>query len=296
MSVPRTLTVLSRALAVAALLVACALPGRFATASPLDTLLRRHPADSLAGPLRRFENATPSPREGARAAATLGHLFYARGEYRRAADAFTRAAARLEPAAKPETRYWAGLSWLALGESGRARAILEEVVEVESPRAIDARLALAIAWEDAREPERALGILEPIARRAGASEAIPAVLEHTIALADRLHRRDLAALARERLLRDYPRSMEAAKVSRAGVAASGAAVELGPFPSEPRAHAVADQARRAGFASARPATRGEGSRRTYLVRLGEFESDAEAQQAAERARRELGVPVRVVSR
>lgn len=264
-----------------------------AHAAPLDSLLRKHSADQLVEPLRRFENQS-RPREGAQAAMLLGHLHYARGEYRRAAEAFGRAAARLDPAGKPEARYWSGLAWLALGDHGRARAALEEVGPADA-RSADARLALAIAWEGARRPDEALEILEPLARRGDASEAMPAILDHALTLAERLHRRDLASFARDRLLREYPRSMEAARVGRAA-AASGAAVDLGPYPSEPRAHAVADQARRAGFASARAVIRGEGDRRAYLVRLGEFPTETEAQQAADRARRELNAPARVVAR
>src|SRR5947207_755314 len=107
-------------------------------AVPLDSLVDHHPADSLVVPLRRFENEAPRPSEGAAAAWLLGQLHYARGEYRPAAEAFSRAAARLDPARKPEARYWAGLAWLALGDPGQARAAFEELSKPGSPRRAEA--------------------------------------------------------------------------------------------------------------------------------------------------------------
>ena len=102
----------------------------------LEELVRHRPADSLVVPLRRFENEARRPADGARAAMLLGQLYYARGEYRPAAEAFSRAAARLDPAHKPEARYWMGLAWLALGDAGQARA-------VENPAR---RASSATAW------------------------------------------------------------------------------------------------------------------------------------------------------
>ena len=66
-------------------------------AATLDSLLARYPAGQPRVPLRRFENDATRPREGAAAAMLLGQLLRA-GEYRAAAEAFSRAAARLEPA------------------------------------------------------------------------------------------------------------------------------------------------------------------------------------------------------
>ncbi len=270
-------------------------PAHGAAGPSLDSLLARHVADSLLVPLRHYENQARVPREGAEAALLLGHLHYARAEYRPAADAFARAGARLDPARKNEARYWAGLCWLALGDERRARAALEEVAESASPRRLDARLALAITWEEGRRPDRALDLLEPLVHE-GRGEAMPAVLEHVNGLAVRLHQTGLADRARTRLLEEYPRSIEAARVGLVTPGASGAAVELGPFPSEPRAHAVADLARALGFTAARPETRGSGRGRAYVVRLGEFDSDPAARAAADRARRELDVPARVIER
>ena len=261
----------------------------------LDSLLARLPADSLAVPLRRFENEASRPREGAQAAFLLGQLHYARGEYRRAAEAFSRAAARLDPARKSDARYWAALSWLALGDHGQARATFEELVGPEAPRRNDALFGTAVAWERARRPERAYPILEPLSISAR-GETTPAVLEYTMRHAQRFQQPGVAQRARERLLSVYPRSIEAA---RAGlVAATSASVravaELGPFSTEPQAHAVSERARAGGFPEAAPVTRGVAGAPLHFVRLGSYPNENAAKLAADRARRELRVPARVV--
>ncbi len=267
-----------------------------ARAVSLDSLLARLPADSLAVPLRRFENEASRPREGAQAAFLLGQLHYARGEYRRAAEAFSRAAARLDPARKPEARYWAAMSWLALGDHAQARATFEELVGESVPRRTDALFGTAVAWERARRPERAYPILEPLSRE-GRGEAIPAVLEYTMRLAERFQQAGVAQMSRERLTQEYPRSIEAARV-RLVTGTSTAArpvIELGPFPTEPQAHAIAERARVGGFPDPQPVTRGVSGAPIYIVRLGTFPSMNAAKQAAERARRELHVFARIVS-
>src|SRR5437899_10759958 len=108
--------------AVASILIAAA------PAAPIPPdlllLLKRHPADSLVAPLRRFEVEHGQGSEGGEAAYVLGQLHFARGEYRQACDAFERAAARLEPERKPAARYWAGLSLPAPKEPEPARAAL----------------------------------------------------------------------------------------------------------------------------------------------------------------------------
>ena len=77
---------------------------------------------------------------------------------------------------------------------------------------------MALCWEAERKPERALETLQALlAEEPG--EAGPAALERTAVLAAALRRPELARRARERLLREYPRSMEAL---RAGPAAAGA--------------------------------------------------------------------------
>src|SRR5262249_37292322 len=154
------------------------------------------------------EASAPSPREAGEAALELGRLFYARSAYRPAADAFARAAARLDPARKSEALYWSGLSWLGLGAPNPARAALQEVVASGPRRGAGARLALAAAWE--REGRRdqaspALGhLLAPDPGEAGAT-----ALERLPGLADRLHRPADAARARARLVAAYPASIEA---------------------------------------------------------------------------------------
>src|SRR2546428_673836 len=86
-----------------------AAPTRTPSLRPAD-----RPADSLAIRLQQREATAARPRVAGEAALRLGRLFYARGEYRPAADAFSRAAARLDPGRKSEALYWTGLSWLAL--------------------------------------------------------------------------------------------------------------------------------------------------------------------------------------
>jgi tetratricopeptide (TPR) repeat protein len=262
-------------------------------AESLDALLHRMPADSLVAPLQRFENQAARPADGAEAAMTLGRLHYARGEYRHAAEAFSRAAARLEPARKPLARYWAAQSWLALGDANQARAGFEELAQNDAPLRTEARLGLALAWEESRRPEKALEILEPLAREAH-GEIAPAVLERAIAVADQFQRADLASAARQRLFREFPRSIEAARAGLIPPKSVAAAVEIGPYPSEPRAHTAAGQAKAAGFTEVQPMIRGAGSARVYLVRVGGFANAQEAQHAVDRLKRELGLPARVV--
>jgi tetratricopeptide (TPR) repeat protein len=276
-----------------ALVLALACGSRRSGAESLDALLHRTPADSLVGPLEHFENHAARTADGAEAAMTLGRLHYARGEYRRAAEAFSRAAARLEPARKSAARYWAAQSWLALGDANQARAGFEELSQNEGPLRTDARLGLALAWEVAHRPERALEILEPLAREAR-GEIAPAVLERAIAVADHFQRADVASAARQRLFHEFPRSIEAARAGLIPPHSVAASVEIGPFASEPRAHAAAGQARSAGFARVQPMIHGSGSARVYLVRLDGFANADEAQHAAERVKRELGLPARVV--
>jgi len=79
-------------------------------APELDSLVARTAPDSLAAPLARLEARRSRPGVQAQAALLLGQLYYARGEYRPAADAFARASARFDPSRKDEARYWAGLA------------------------------------------------------------------------------------------------------------------------------------------------------------------------------------------
>ncbi len=273
------------------LLVGC---GTAAAAPGLDALVRRLPADSLVMPLRRYENEAARPADAAAAAVLLGRLHYARGDYRPAAEAFSRAAARLEPARKGTARYWAAMSWLALGVSAQARAGFEELAQDDSSLRTEARFGAALAWELSRNPDRAFEILEPLAREAR-GEIAPAVLERTMALADRFQRGDVAAAARSRLFKEFPRSIEAARAGLLPPRSITAMVELGPFTNEPRSHAAADAARGEGFTRVQPLVRDAGGARTFVVRLEGFANAAEAQRAADRLRRNLGVPARVVT-
>jgi tetratricopeptide (TPR) repeat protein len=263
----------------------------------LDSLLMHVPADSVAAPLRRFESEHGRFREGAEAALALGRLHFARGEYRQAADAFARAAARLDPARKYEARYWAGLSWLGLREPAQARATLEEVARSDSPRRDDAVLGVALAWEQSGRPDRALDVLQTLAGRDDLGEAGPAALERLIALGERQHRPDVAQRARVRLLRDYPASIEAARAGTPAVTAAAAsassarrfAVQIGSFTSAPRAQSLRNVARDRGFGEATVVSSGEGRTRVHVVRIGVYPNREDARLAGERAARALGV-------
>ncbi|HET9327685.1 MAG TPA: SPOR domain-containing protein [Candidatus Eisenbacteria bacterium] len=269
-----------------------------AQASDLDTLLARTPSDSLPATLRRLETSA-DPGAGARAVMVLGQLHYARGEFRHAAAAFGRAAARLAPGEKPRARYAQGLAFLGLGEPTQARAALEDVARTSTTLREPALLGLAQAWEVAERPEKALETLEPLLGQP-LGETGPTILERIAALAERADRQDEARRARERLLKDYPRSIEAAS-ARAHLAASaqrpGAgtiAVVIGQFVDRGRARALAAEAKRAGFPNAQVITRGQGLSAIHVVRLGAYGSAADARQAGELAVRALGVTYQVV--
>jgi len=265
----------------------------------LRELLATTPADSLPGALRRFETRHGRGPEATEALMVLGQLHYARGEYRRAAGAFARAAARLEPARKPEARYWAGLAWLALGEPNQARAALDEVAAADGPRKPQAMLAQAQTWELAQRPARAAEVLS-ILVDGTPGEAGPAALERAAALAERDGHDEEARKVRERLLRDYPRSIEAAAARRAIFSPpepqspdenrpGAAAVVIGSFVDPARARSLASAARAAGFAEAQVVSRGQGLSAVHLVRLGVYPRLAEARRAGEQAEQALGV-------
>src|SRR5262245_59109734 len=143
---------------------------------------------------------------------TICLLHYSRGEYRLSAEAFARAAARLDPSRKYEARYWVAMSWLAQEQSSQARAAFEEVLAVDSPRRVDATVGLALAYDLGHHTDRALGTLEPLLA-GGSGEAMPQALERLYALASREGREDLARRARERLIEEYPLSMEAQRAA-----------------------------------------------------------------------------------
>jgi tetratricopeptide (TPR) repeat protein len=139
-----------------------------------------------------------------------GQLHFARGEYRQAADAFGRAAARLDPAEKPRARYWTGLSWLGAGDGVQARSAFEDVVAAAAPELALARLGIARSWEMAGRPERALAALRELIVMSDPGEAGPTMLARFAVLSEAQGDTDAAHRARQRLLRDYPASMEAA--------------------------------------------------------------------------------------
>ena len=287
----------------AALLTAA--PPRAAAPAPADRISQAglspgapvsRVADSLVAALKRLESGRPD--QGGNAALVLGQLHFARGEYRLAADAFARAAARLDPARKPEARYWVGLSWLGLGDPNQARAALEEVADSESPRRSLARLGIAQAWELAGRPERARQTLEALLAGDPGEAGAPA-LARLAALADAAHQPEVSRSARERLMRDYPASNEAAGARLAPAAvpadvAGGWRVEIGAFADAARARTLADAAREAGFSQASVVARGVGAGRLQVVVLGRYEKSAEAKRDAERAAAALGVNFRVI--
>ena len=257
------------------------------------------PADSLVVRLQRREATASRPREAGEAALRLGSLFYARGEYRAAADAFSRAAARLDPGRKSEALYWTGLSWLGLKSPDPARAALAEVATSGSPRRSEALLGIAAAWEQEGRPDQAYEALQQVLA-GDPGEAGPAALERLATLADRMHRPAEATRARARLLTSYPASIEATMAATAlaesearGPAAGPVSIETGRFANAARARALAARAMHAGFADARVVKRGGSAARIYVVLLGSYPDAGEAARAKLRATRELGLSVRV---
>jgi tetratricopeptide (TPR) repeat protein len=269
--------------------------GAHAAAAPardLNAMLARVPADSLAGPLRAFESQATGA-EAARAAMTLGRLQLSRGEYREAADAFGRAAARLDPANKPEARYWVGIAWLGAGQPAQARSVLEEMTREPSSWRAPALIALARTWELSRRPDRALEALDLAATEPEGAHT-PALLERYAALQEAAGHPAVAERARERLIKDYPRSIEAAEARRVRLAATEAgtgnvAVVIGTFLDPARARSLATTAVRAGFENARVETRGEGLAAVHTVWIGTYPDTKKAKAAGEQAARALGV-------
>ena len=254
--------------------------------------------DSLAVRLTQAERSA-DPRAAGEAALMLGRLHYARGDYRPAADAFSRAAARLAPARKGEALYWAGLSWLGLGSNNAARAALDEVVAAHHPRRAEALLGIASAWESDERYDKALSTLQDLL--AGESgEAGPAALERMGVVAGHLHRTADAERAHGRLLARSPGSMEAAALLARTKEASPAAplngpvaVEAGRFTSAARARGLVARAQRAGYKDARVVERGSASSRSFSVRLGTYPDRPTAREAQSRAAKELGLSARV---
>jgi tetratricopeptide (TPR) repeat protein len=269
-----------------------------AAAQTLAQVLASTAPDSLVLPLRRLEGRGGA--EAGEAAYTLGQLHYARGEYRQAADAFARASARLEPARKGEARYWAGLAWLGAGDAAQARAILEEVARSDASHRALARLGIAFAWEQQQRPDQALDVLDRLVSE-GAGEAGPAALAHLESVARRLGHEDQVKRARERLLREWPNSLEAARLRGVATAAvpvvadeGPMSVQVGAFVDAARARALNDAARRAGFTTSHVVVRRDANGTAHAVVLGEFPDAAAARKAGEKAAGTLGVPYQLV--
>jgi hypothetical protein len=161
-------------------------------------------------------------------------------------------------------------------------------------------LGVAMAWELADRPDQALDVLDRLLNGA-AGEAGPAALEHLSILADRLHMAERARSARERLVREYPESIEAARATPAitASAASGTGpviVQIGVFSNLARARSLAATAQRSGFPSAEVVIRGQGRALNYVVSLGSYPNAEQAWRAGERAAKELGVSYAIVGR
>ncbi len=188
-------------------------------AHALESVWSKLPAgiatDSLAPVLRRIESAGPRTT-AAGAAFVLGQFHHARGEYREAAEAFGRCAARLTGYDRAEARYRQGLAWLGAQDGGRARAAFEEVSAASQPLRPFSQLGLAQALDLTGERARELDVLRRLLD-GPAGEVEPAALERYAALCDAAHRTADAIAARDRLLRRWPRSLEAARLGQPAV-------------------------------------------------------------------------------
>jgi tetratricopeptide (TPR) repeat protein len=266
------------------------------------------PADGTsprARPASRFAAIhAPSPTlRSAEDEFELGQLHYARGEYVQAADAFGRAAARLEPSRKPEARYWTGLSWLGAGNPVQARSAFEDVIASSSSRRTLARLGLAQSWDAAGRADRSLEALNALLAEPDLGEAGPAALARTASIAAARGDAGLAGRAQSRLARDYPSSMEAAAIhlsappaeSRPAPATRRYRVQIGAFTDVHRARALADAARRAGFRDVIVATEEEAGRELAVVMLGPYSRLDEARAAASRIAGRLDVTPRIAT-
>ncbi len=257
------------------------------------------PVDSCLLRLRAWEVSPPPRLAVTDVEMALGELHYARGEYRQARETFARAASRLTGVAKGEARYWVGLSSLAVGEGPAAREAFTAAAAESPERRSLALLGLSQAWDLERRPEKAFDTLHDLLG-GDPGEAGPAALERLASLAEQFHRTDEARRARERLAREYPKSLEAARLGAAGPAPAAGGpvgVQIGVFADRGRATSLAAQARRAGFGAAQVIERrGEGARPTlWLVRLGTWPNRSEAEAAGERAQRALGVGWQVMA-
>lgn len=226
----------------------------------------------------------------------LGQRHYARGEYRQAAENFALAAARLDPAHKPRARYWAGLSWLGADETTQARAAFEDVVDANALEGPLAQLGIALCWEAERRPDRAE---ETLARMVTSDlgEAGPTVLAHLGALAHARGDADRERRAHERLVREYPASMEAAEVrievARAPFTPGAVWVQIGAFGAPENARTLSEAARHAGLGECTIRRSEDTGQTLTVVLLGPFRSEDEARRVAAQASERLGVAARL---
>ena len=178
----------------------------------------RVPTDSIADILRGWEQHPAAGVRPGEAGYALGQFYYARGEYAVAAGAYSRAATRLEGEERAAARYGWALAMFALGRASAAREAFDEVSQSNGPARSLAMLGAAQCWEAEGHPEKAFDILQRLlATEAG--EATPAALERFAALSSLMHREREAGEARRRLVRAYPRSIEAARALGAPLAA-----------------------------------------------------------------------------
>jgi cell division septation protein DedD len=227
----------------------------------------------------------------------FGQRHYARGEYRQAAEHFALAAARLQPALKPRARYWAGLSWLGAGETTQARAAFEDVIESGAPEVPLARLGIALCWEAERRPDQAEETLARLVLTE-MGEAGPTALAHLAALAHARGDPERERRAHDRLVREYPTSMEAAEarieVAQAPAAEHPVWVQIGAFGDPDHARALVEAARHAGLGEASIRASGGDGSGLHLVMLGPYRSEDEARRGAAQASERLGIAARIV--
>lgn len=262
-------------------------------------------ADSLPGRFREMEVQAGRGAASGAAAFSLGQYHFARGEYAQALRSFGRAAGRTGGSDRGEVRYWEGLCHLALARPGEARTAFEDAARSTPSRRTLARLGVAQALETEGRAPMAFDELRRLLA-ADPGEAGPAALAAWASLADRMKRPEDARQARVRLLREYPASVEAARLAAAplapaapaGPGLAGFQVQLGAFAELARAHALAESARAAGFSAAtvneRPAEPGQP--RLYVVRLGSYTDEAQARAVLQKAERALGVSGRLEGR
>lgn len=168
------------------------------------------PADSIVRTLRRIEATSTRPVAGA-AAFELGGFHHVRGEYRAAAEAFGRAAARLQDYDHSLARYRQGLAWLGEGEAGRARAAFEEVAGNSRPLRAEALQGWAQTHALLGETAAEMEVLRRLLA-GSAGEVEPAALARWAVLCELAGNTTEAASARDRIRRRWPRSLEAARL------------------------------------------------------------------------------------